>query len=102
MPDIATNVEFWQVLLAAPLALAGGLGAFLVRRQPTRLLPVLVAFAALSAVAGGAFLVAARAAGTPAIELREVLIAAKSAVVFGLMLLLGASGLAPRRHHPPT
>ena len=100
MPDIATNVELWQVFVAAPLALAGGLGAFLVRRQPSRLVPVLVGFAGLSALVGGAFLLAAHAAGTPAVEFREVLIAAKFAVVFGLMLLLGASGLAPRRRYP--
>jgi hypothetical protein len=36
------------------------------------------------------------------VELREVLIAGKFAVVFGLMLLLGASGLAPRRVLPPA
>jgi hypothetical protein len=102
MPDIATNVEIWQVLLAAPLALAGGIGAVLVRRKATRLGRVLLAFALLSALVGGAFIVVARAAGTPAIELREVLIAAKVAVVFGLLLLLGASGSAPGHHRPPA
>jgi hypothetical protein len=102
MPDIAANVDLWQVLLAAPLALLGGLGAFVVRRQPTRLGQVLLAFASVSALVGGTFIVLARASATPAIELREVLIAAKFAVVFGLVLLLGASGLAPRRDRPPA
>jgi hypothetical protein len=102
MPDIATNVEYWQVVLAVPLALAGGLGAYIVRRQPNRLVPVLLAFGVLSAVVGGTFILVARAAGTPGMELREVLIAAKYAVVFGLLLLLGASGLAPRRQYPPA
>jgi len=102
MPDIAAHVELWQITLASPLALAGSLGAFIVRRRPARIGPVLLAFTVVSALVGGTFMYVARAAGTPAIELREVLIAGKFAIIFGLLLLLGASGLAPRRVRPPA
>jgi len=102
MLEIAAHVELWQIILASPLALAGSLGAFIVRRRPARIGTVLLAFAVVSALVGGTFIYVARATDTPAIELREVLIAGKFAVVFGLMLLLGASGLAPRRVRPPA
>jgi hypothetical protein len=43
-----------------------------------------------------------RSTTDPAVDLRAVLIASKYAAVFGLLLLLGSSGLAPKRHGPPA
>jgi hypothetical protein len=102
MIDLAWSTEVWQTVIAAPLAVAGAIGAFVVRRRPRLLLRVLLALAVLTAIVGAIAFGLARSTSMSTIELRELFIATKFAVVFSLVLLLGASGLSPTRNGPPA
>lgn len=99
---LATNIEILQVLLALPIVVAGAAAAAAVRRQRRVLLAAIVAYAVLTGLVGGVAGLLAESAALTDAERRAALIAVKFAAVFGLMLVLGASGLATRRQGQPA
>ena len=102
MLEIVTNTEILQVALALPIVIAGAVAAWAVRRQRRALLPAIVAYAVFTALIGGMASIVAEAAALAGAELRALYIAIKFAAAFGLMLVLGASGLSARRHSQPA
>lgn len=102
MLEIVTNSEVLQVALALPIVIAGAVAAGAVRRQRRALLPAIVAFAVFTALIGGLASIVAEAAALVEAELRSVFIAIKVAAAFGLLLVLGASGLSARRQSHPA
>ena len=97
MPEVLSNLEVLQTVVALPIAVAGALAAALIRRRRPALLKVLLGFATCSALVGWLAFATAEAVPLSPTDIRAVLVAAKFATVFGLLLIFGAAGLAPAR-----
>lgn len=94
-------IELWQVFIAAPIAISGGIGALLLRTHPKRLGSILVGFLVFVALMGTIPVVRANAGALEPEELSSILRWAKYAAVVGLVLILGSNGLIPKRQPTP-